>query len=123
MFKAPFSFEGRIRRLEFGLSLIIYYVIFFLIGFIYDFSEAPFVKFLGTIVFLGDIWFSLSQGTKRCHDLGNSGWFMLIPLYGLWMLFQNSDPGENKYGMNPKGIGNGDAYDDEINEIGKSLES
>ena len=34
MFANPFSFEGRIRRLEFGLSAIIYQVIVFFIGFI-----------------------------------------------------------------------------------------
>ncbi len=35
MFKAPFSFEGRIRRTEYGISLIIYTIIYlFLMGII-----------------------------------------------------------------------------------------
>lgn len=51
-------------------------------------------------------WFKLAQGTKRCHDRGNSGWFQFIPFYGLWMLFGDSDYGINKYGPNPKGVGN-----------------
>ena len=60
----------------------------------------------------------IAQGAKRCHDRGNSGWCQLIPLYGLFMVFGGSDHGENKYGPNPKGIGNHDAID----EIGKYLQ-
>lgn len=45
----------------------------------------------------------LSEGTRRCHDLGHSGFWMLIPYYILWMLFQNSKVGPNEYGNNPKG--------------------
>jgi len=27
---------------------------------------------------------------------------MIIPFYGLWMLFADSEPGTNEYGPNPK---------------------
>ena len=45
---------------------------------------------------------SVFQGSKRCHDLGHTGWFQLIPFYGLWMLFASGDEGENEYGSDPK---------------------
>lgn len=119
MFKAPFSFDGRIRRTEYGLTIIIHSVAYFIILFLIGATRSP----LLLILYLPVLWLGIAQGAKRCHDLGNSGWFQLIPFYGLWMLFQDGQPGENAHGLNPKGIGNEDMYDDQITEIGKSLES
>jgi uncharacterized membrane protein YhaH (DUF805 family) len=115
MFKQPFSFDGRIRRTEFGLSYIIYIVAAVVIGALMSIDGS--FSLLG-LLFIPAIWFLLAQGAKRCHDRGNSGWYLLIPFYVFWMLFADSDIGANEYGLNPKGIGN----ENEINEIGKYLE-
>ena len=48
-------------------------------------------------------WFILAQGAKRCHDLGNSGLYQLIPFYGFLMVLEDGDEGENEYGFDPKG--------------------
>lgn len=48
-------------------------------------------------------WFILAQGAKRCHDLGNSGLYQLIPFYGILMMLEDGDEGENEYGFDPKG--------------------
>jgi uncharacterized membrane protein YhaH (DUF805 family) len=115
MFKQPFSFDGRIRRTEFGLSYIIYIVAAVVIGALMSIDGS--FSLLG-LLFIPAIWFLLAQGAKRCHDRGNSGWYLLIPFYVFWMLFADSDIGSNEYGLNPKGIGN----ENEIDEIGKYLE-
>lgn len=101
MFKRPFSFEGRIRRLEYGLSYLSLYPYSFFIGLILGlfgiYSEVMiYICLIPVYLF---IW---AQGAKRCHDLGNSGWYQLIPFYILWMLFAEGDAGDNEYGPNPK---------------------
>ncbi|MFZ3383605.1 MAG: DUF805 domain-containing protein [Candidatus Methanoperedens sp.] len=103
MFQQPFSFDGRIRRSEYGISLIIYTVIYEIIKSIGSTGNDAEVVY---IAYIPVIWFLLAQGSKRCHDRGNSGWYQVIPLYVLWMLFEDSEKGTNQYGQNPKGIDN-----------------
>ncbi|GGG60153.1 hypothetical protein GCM10011378_40150 [Hymenobacter glacieicola] len=56
-------------------------------------------------VFIPCAWFLLAQGTKRCHDRNNSGWYQMIPFYAFWMLFAAGDSGLNAYGEDPKAAG------------------
>jgi uncharacterized membrane protein YhaH (DUF805 family) len=102
MFQSPFSFEGRIRRSEFGISLIIYMICYAILNGIMS-SEGEGIKVLG-IIFIPMVWFLWAQGAKRCHDLGKSGFWQLIPFYALWMIFQEGQQFTNEYGDNPKGI-------------------
>src|SRR5690606_6413475 len=102
MFKNPFSFDGRIRRTEYGLSFIIYAVAAGIINVIVEESRGD-AAFL-MIAFIPLLWFLWAQGAKRCHDVGNNGWWQLIPFYVFWLIFQDGQPGSNQYGENPKGI-------------------
>src|SRR6188768_1156060 len=100
MFKNPFSFEGRIRRLEYGLSLIIYLVAYLLSVSIASAIMATLGEvfgLLGFIVLIPTIWFVWAQSAKRCHDVGRSGWWQLIPFYVFILLFENGEAGENIY--------------------------
>ena len=121
MFKNPFSFKGRIRRTEYGLSYIIFVVFCFVAGGLTGYVGAYTNKDTASMLFLlpcvPAYWFLFAQGTKRCHDRGNSGWFQIIPFYALWMFFADGDYGMNNYGSNPKGIGNMD----EIDQLGSYL--
>lgn len=104
MFRHPFSFNGRIRRLEFGLSFIIYVVIAFWIN--VEFDEIPLIGLL----YIPLLWFWWAQLCKRFHDRNLSGIHILtlfIPLYNIYVLvmqfFADGDKYENDYGVNPKG--------------------
>ena len=101
MFKNLFSFEGRIRRTEYGISFIIYVVLASIVNTIIASSRDAGIIGLAYIPML---WFLWAQNAKRCHDVGNNGWWQLIPFYPLWLLFQDGEPGSNQYGENPKGI-------------------
>jgi uncharacterized membrane protein YhaH (DUF805 family) len=98
MFAAPFSFDGRIRRLEYGLSFIISLAVIIFSTLIFgDYTAIDWI-----FIILAN-WFNYAQGCKRSHDVGKSGWWQLIPFYCLYILFAEGDRGENEYGSNPKG--------------------
>ncbi len=44
----------------------------------------------------------IAVGIRRMHDLGKSGWFILIPIYNLILFATNGVEGENEYGADPK---------------------
>lgn len=109
MFSHAFSFSGRIRRLEFGLSYIICVILNVLLSGAVE--NTPLLGLL-SIPFL---WFLWAQMSKRFHDIGYSGWrifTLLIPIYNivvlLMLFFKDGEPCENDYGKNPKGR---DIYD------------
>jgi uncharacterized membrane protein YhaH (DUF805 family) len=99
MFKNTFSFKGRIRRMEYGLSLLIFTPLYYLAIFLM-LDESTMI--FGSALMLPLFWFALAQGAKRCHDRGNSGFFQLIPFYGFWMLFADGERQTNEYGPDPK---------------------
>lgn len=115
MFKNSFSFKGRVRRTEYGLSYLIYAAIGVGVGALTS-EIGQLSSLILILIWIPLYWFLLAQGAKRCHDRGNSGWYQIIPFYALWMLFADSDHGPNEYGDNPKGIGNSN----EIDDIGKA---
>lgn len=102
MFKDIFSFYGRIRRTEYCITFLAYWLCLFIISAL---AESPGMEWAGIFLLL-PVFILISQGAKRCHDLGNSGWYLLIPFYIFVMLFSAGDYGANEYGDNPKGEGN-----------------
>jgi uncharacterized membrane protein YhaH (DUF805 family) len=103
MFKSPFSFNGRIRRLEYGLSWIIYFGVVSLVSVLFgEFLSEQVGLLLFYIVFIPIVWFIWAQGAKRCHDIGRSGWWQLVPLFALMLIFIEGHRERNEYGSNPK---------------------
>jgi uncharacterized membrane protein YhaH (DUF805 family)/uncharacterized Zn finger protein (UPF0148 family) len=102
MFSSPFSFKGRIRRTEYCLSFLIYFIWLVIVESV-DENEMSdgFATFL-LLSIIPIIWFILAQNAKRCHDRNNSGWYQIIPFYVFWLLFAEGDNGTNDYGEPPK---------------------
>ena len=115
MFHDVLSPKGRIRRLEYGLTVVFFMIHVFLLlmaagelAYLIDEEGCPescisFFSLSWVLLWILSSWVLLVQGAKRCHDIGRSGWFQLIPFYPYVMLFKNGERGDNEYGANPKG--------------------
>ena len=109
MFNRLFTYKGRIRRLEFGLSYLFYNLIVIAIAYSPDFIALSPELLVGgyiqlaflTLCFL--VILMCLQSIKRCHDLGKSGWWIFMPIYNpFFLLFAEGDDFINEYGTNPK---------------------
>lgn len=101
MFRAPFSFDGRIRRLEYGLSFLIVYFFELPMNILKEDQIGSGFAIIWLLLLIPALWFFYAQGAKRCHDLGHNGWWQLIPFYWFWMVFEDGE-GTNQYGPSPK---------------------
>lgn len=103
MFKRPFSFHGRIRRTEYGISFIVYFIWAMILNAATASNDMPEGLAIFLIVtYVPMIWFLWAQNCKRCHDRGKSGWYQLIPFYFFVLLFGDGEKGRNNYGDCPK---------------------
>jgi uncharacterized membrane protein YhaH (DUF805 family) len=143
-----FRFEGRTRRSQFWIG----WLILLGVGVV-----AGWIPFIGWLISLALIWPNTAIAVKRLHDMGHTGWLVLIPwvvsivgtigammmmgaaafmnmaalenedpaailalvgpalgLFGLlllvnlgfllWIGVTDSQPGDNRFGPNPKGL-------------------
>lgn len=94
-------FSGRASRAEYWYFVLINFVISFLIGFIsrlVGLADSSGQSILSNIYSLAVLVPSIAVGVRRLHDVGKSGWFLLIPFYNLYLLIIAGTAGDNKYG-------------------------
>lgn len=102
MFSRVFSFKGRIRRLEYGLTYLIVMLYNLPIQLIPEEGGGEMVALIWFMLLIPVQWALWAQGAKRCHDLGHNGWWQLIPFYIFWLVFAEGEYVENEYGPCPK---------------------
>ncbi|RKR07758.1 uncharacterized membrane protein YhaH (DUF805 family) [Maribacter vaceletii] len=108
------EFKGRSRRKEYWMFYLFSTIISVVLS-IVDASVLGLEGFgINTLYSLGVLVPTIAVGVRRMHDVGKSGWFLLIPFYNLYLLCTNGDEGTNEYGPDPKNP------DNELNEIGVS---
>jgi len=105
------TFEGRARRAEYWYFVLFNTIISYALVFI-DISAGT--QYLNVVYSLAALVPSIAVGVRRMHDVGKSGWFLLIPIYNLILAVTAGDEGENKYGKDPK---NPFAEDDIVNHL------
>jgi len=94
------KFDGRARRSEYWYFMLFNYIISFALGFLGGIIKIDFISMVYSLAVLVP---SIAVAIRRMHDVGKSGWFMLIPFYNLYLAVQDSEEGDNEYGENPKG--------------------
>lgn len=93
------TFSGRARRSEYWYFFLFNFLISIGFGFICGLMQVP--QFSGLYSFAMLIP-SIAVGVRRMHDVGKSGWFLLIPIYNLILACTEGVNGDNEYGANPK---------------------
>ena len=109
------DFKGRARRKEYWM-FVLFYVIFAIYAVVIDDDRRLSVEGYGYGPIFGLFTITmivpfLAVGVRRLHDIGKSGWTLLIgliPLIGsIWLLALmviDGDQTENEYGTTPKEI-------------------
>ena len=106
-------FGGRASRKEYWYYVLFNFLVTFLLsivdGVTGTLSSETGMGLLGGIYTLAVLIPSIAVAVRRLHDTHRSGWWLLIgllPLIGFIVLLvfmvQDSQPGENQYGPNPK---------------------
>jgi uncharacterized membrane protein YhaH (DUF805 family) len=111
------EFDGRSRRKEYWMFNVVNWCLSFAVVMLSGLAgvgtRAGSLAGMGLlgIFLLVTIIPGLAVTVRRLHDTNRSGWWMLIsmvPLIGaialLIFLLQDSDPGPNEYGPNPKAL-------------------
>ena len=108
------DFNGRARRTEYWM-FVLFNIIFAIAAIILDNVLGTAVQGIGygiiyVLYILAILIPGLAVGVRRLHDVGKSGWMLLIsliPIVGaIWLLVllcSDSAQDNNKWGQNPKG--------------------
>ena len=105
------TFSGRARRTEFWMFALINFIINTVLNIIQRSTGSTAVLVISSLYGLAVLIPGIAVTVRRLHDTGRSGgwwWLVLIPIVG-WIILivwcaQDSQPGPNQYGPNPKQI-------------------
>ena len=105
-------FSGRAQRAEYWYFVLFNMIIGIVLGIIGGGIDSSGI--LSRIYPLAVLIPSIAVSVRRLHDTNHSGWWLLInllPLIGtiilVVFLVRDSQPGQNQYGPNPKGMTTG----------------
>jgi uncharacterized membrane protein YhaH (DUF805 family) len=110
-------FSGRSQRAEYWYFMLFYVLISLIVGFLDGIAGTTIgpqgqTGLISFALLLAMLLPSLAVSVRRLHDIGRSGWWLLIgfvPLIGMLVLLvfaaRDSEPGDNRFGPNPKPVG------------------
>lgn len=105
------TFSGRAQRAEYWTFSLVNFVILMALAVPAVSTNNGILINVATLIVLAMLLPSIAVSVRRLHDTGRNGWWVLIgliPYVGGIVLFVftlfDSQPGDNTYGPNPKGI-------------------
>lgn len=95
------DFDGRARRKEYWMFVLFNFIFAFVLGFIDGILDL--ITFgISDIYSLAILIPAIAVSVRRMHDVGKSGWYILIPIYNLILCCTEGEQSENEYGNSPK---------------------
>ena len=95
------DFKGRARRKEYWMFYLFNVIIALSFEFVCGLIG---MSDLNNVYTLAVLLPSIAVSVRRVHDIGKSGWYLLIPIYNLVLVLTEGEKCENKYGPDPKAI-------------------
>jgi len=100
------NFNGRARRKEYWMFVLFNFIASSILGFIGGLLDFP---LLANLYSLAVLLPSIAVAVRRMHDVGKSGWYVLIPIYNFILCVTEGNNGENEYGPDPKNENSNDS--------------
>ncbi|UOQ51248.1 DUF805 domain-containing protein [Hymenobacter cellulosivorans] len=94
------DFNGRARRAEYWYFMLFNIIVSFVLGFVAGMLKMPWLASLFSLAVLIP---GIAVAVRRMHDVGKSGWYLLIPIYNIILACTEGEKGPNAYGADPKG--------------------
>ena len=83
------DFRGRSNKLQYNSFLLFFLVINFFVTFV-----NPKGILVNNIIMAALTVPLIAAEIRRAHDVGKSGWWILVPFFSLYLMFKNSVPEE-----------------------------
>ena len=101
-----FNLNGRARRTEYWMYFLVYVGIVIVASVLDALLNS---QLIGGLVALAHLVPTITVGVRRLHDIGRSGWWLLIALLpfigwliALYWAVKEGEPHDNAYGPDPK---------------------
>ena len=83
------DFKGKSNKLQYNSMVLFYFVLNF-----FTMTFNPTAKNLNSFIWLMSLVPMIAAQIRRSHDIGRSGWWIIIPFYPIYLMFKDSKPDE-----------------------------
>ena len=85
------DFKGRSNKLQYNSFLLFYILVDLLINLV-----NPNALVINNLIMGALLVPLIAVEIRRSHDVGKSGWWILVPFYSIYLMFKNSVPEDSQ---------------------------